>query len=490
MADFDIAVIGGGLNGVSVARDAAGRGLRVVLLEQDDIGSGATAVSSGLMEGNFTDLERGSFLRVRSALAERDIGLRSAPHLVRPSRCVVPVHGEERPPAMLRASLFAYDRLAPRGFHTKTKELDLTHHEIGHPLKRSVGVAFAYADCTVDDTRLAIVTGLDAAERGAVVLTGARCVRAERSDLWRLSVVNRGHRETITARALVNATGAWTRAFAETVLRLAPLDVVVERVTQIVMPRLFTHDSVYVLQHSDKSLIYALPYCRDFTLIGIARQEFQGDPAFVSATSVDISYLCQAAARYFREPIEPSGVVRALAGLYVISASDAGKRQRRDGRMVFHRKHGEAPLLSVFGGATTTVRRRAELAMIRLASYFVTSPPWSAKAALPGGDFSYDKFDDQIDAARARWPFLTDAHARRLVEAYGSRLDRVLGDAKSMDDLGPRFGDDLTGAEVRYLMTTEFARFPDDVLWRRSKLGLTLSKSDRDALALFMAEPA
>jgi glycerol-3-phosphate dehydrogenase len=490
MADFDIAVVGGGLNGVSIARDAAGRGLRVILLEQDDIGGGGTAVSSGLMEGNFTDLERGAFLRVRSALAERDIALRAAPHLVQPVRCVVPVHGDERPPAMLRASLFGYDRLAPRGFHSKTKELDLTHHEMGHPLKRALGVAFAYSDCVVDDTRLASLTALDARERGAAILTGARCVRADRSDIWRLSIVNRGHRETVTARALVNAAGAWMRSFAEVELRMKPLDVLFERVTQIVMPALFDHDGVYVLQHSDKRLIYARPYQRHFTLIGMAKQDFSGDPAYVSATSADLNYLCQAAGRFFREPIEPTDVVRAFSGIHVIAASDAGRRQRRDGRMVFDRRHGEAPLLSVFGGATTTVRRRAELAMIRLASFFVSSPPWTADEALPGGDFSYDRFDEQIDAARTRWPFLSDAHARRLVEAYGSRLDQVLGDATIMDDLGELFGGDLTAAEVRYLMTHEFARFPEDILWRRSKLGLVLTATERDALAQFMAQPA
>jgi glycerol-3-phosphate dehydrogenase len=490
MADFDIAVIGGGLNGVSVARDAAGRGLRVVLIEQNDIGGGATAASSGLLEGHFIDSEHGAFLRVRQALAERNVLLRAAPHLVRPVRCVVPVHNDERPPAMLRAMLFAYDRLAPRGFHEKTKELDLTHHEVGHPLKRPIGVAFSYSDCLVDDARLAILTARDAAERGAAVLTGARCVRGERSDIWRLSLVNRGQRQVITARALVNATGAWTRTFAEAALKLKPLDVAFERVTQIVMSSLFQHENVYVLQHSDNSLIYAMPYQGHYTLIGMARKTFDGDPAFVSATSADIGYLCDAAARYFREPVEPSAAIRAYTGVDVVAGSDGGLRQRREGQMVFERKHGEAPLLSICGGETTTVRRRAELAVTRLAPFFVTAPSWTATAGLPGGDFSYDKFDGQVDAARVRWPFLAGASVRRLVLAHGSRLDQVLGDAASMDDLGQRFGAGLTAAEVRYLMTHEFARFADDVLWRRTKLGLGMSKADRDALAAFIAGAA
>ncbi len=326
MADFDIAVIGGGLNGVSIARDAAGRGLRVVLFEQGDIGGGATAASPGLIHGNFPDLERGAFLRVRAALAERDTLLRTAPHLVRSTRFVLPVHEQERPPSMLRATLFAYDRLAPRGFHARTGELDLTHHEMGVPLKRSVGVAFDYSDCLVDDARLTSLTAVDAAERGATIITGARCMRADRTDVWRVAVVNRGQRETINAHALVVAAGAWVRGFAETVLRLPPPEVTFERISAIVVRRLFEHDNVYVFQNSDKQLVYFIPYQRDFTLIGVVAQASTGDPASVSTTSTDVTYLCQAASRYLREPVGPSDVVRAVAGMNVVSADDATRR--------------------------------------------------------------------------------------------------------------------------------------------------------------------
>lgn len=490
MADFDIAVVGGGLNGVSIARDAAGRGLRVILVEQDDIGVGATAASPNLIQGNFPDLERGAFLRVRAALAERDLMLKTAPHLVAPTRFVLPVHAQERPPAMLRASLFAYDRMAPRGFHTPSSELDLTHHGMGVPLKRAVGVAFDYSDCLADDTRLTSLMAVDAAERGAVIRTGARCVRADRSDRWRISVVNRGQRETIDARALVNATGGWTVGFSETVLRRRPPDVIFERASIIIVPRLFDHDSVYVFQNNDKRLVYAIPYQRDFTMIGTAMQASADDPASVSATSADVIYLCLAAGRYFREAIGPSDVVRAVAGVNVVGTADARRRLRRDGRMIFERKFGEAPLLTVYGGATTTARRRAELAMVRLAPFFETSPPWTAHEPLPGGDFSWSEKEERIAAARLRWPFLTEDNARRMFMAYGTRIEVVLGDAANMDDLGPRFGAELTGAEIRYLMKTEFARFADDILWRRSKLGLTLGRAERDALALFMATPA
>lgn len=490
MADFDIAVIGAGLNGVSIARDAAGRGLRVILIEQDDIGGGATAASPGLIQGNFSDLERGAFLRVRAALAERDIMLRTAPHLVSPARFVLPMHDEGRPPSALRTSLFVYDRMAKGEAHSRSSELDLTHHQMGLPLKRAVGVAFDYSDCLVDDTRLASLIAVDAAERGAVIRTGARCVRADRTEDWKIAVVNRGLRETIVARALVNATGAWVRGFAEAALRLPPPDVIFERVSAIVVRRLFEHGNIYAFQNSDKRLIYAIPHERDFTLIGTAQQVCTGDPASVSATSSDVNYLCLAVNRYFREPIGPPDVVHAVAGLNVVSAGDAGKRLRRDGYTKFERKTGEAPLLTIMGGATTTARRRAELAMVRLGTFFITAPEWTSYTPLPGGDFFWREKESRIDAVRQRWPFLDESNARRMFTAYGTRIETILGEAKSMDDLGPRFGSDLTGAEVRYLVTREFARFADDILWRRSKLGLRLAKADREALEQFMAAPA
>ena len=298
MADVDIAIIGGGLNGTSVARDAAGRGLQVALFEQNDLGSGGTAAAPHLMHGNFIDLERGNALRVRAALGERDIALRIAPHLVRPARIVLPVHSEERPPAMLRGGLFVYSRLAARSPLPRSEVLDLTIDEAGHSLKRSLGLALAYSDCTVDETRLVVLNAADAAARGAAIRTGARCVWAERSGTWRLAVVNRGRRETVTARVLVNASGAWTRQVAETVLHLPAVQASFLKVSQIVVRRMFDGDNVYVLQNDDRRMVYAIPYHRDFTLIGTSERSFAGDPAMASASADDIAYLCAAA----REP--------------------------------------------------------------------------------------------------------------------------------------------------------------------------------------------
>ena len=490
MADYDLAIIGGGLNGVSVARDAAGRGLRVIVLEQGDLGGAASSATSRLIHGDLAMLERRGLLRVRRALAERDVWLRIAPHLVRPTRFVIPAHADERPSWLLRSWLLLYDRLAPRMGLPPSLTVDVTHHPVGNALKRPFGLAFEYSDCVVDDSRLVIACAIDAAERGADIRTGARCVRAERLDVWRLVVIDRGHRRVITSRAVVNASGAWTASVAETVLRIVPpkpgaTRLGAARMSQIIVPRLFDTDNVYVFQNSDRRLIFASPYQRDFTLIGTIGRPFKGDPAIVTMTTEDEAYLCEAANRYFREPIHPSDVIRTVSGANAVFDPAA-----RDGTMMFDRRRGKAPLLTMFGGDVTTLRLRAERAVSRFTPFYPMSPRWTAKAPLPGGDFGWAKFDAEVDRAQGRWRFLTEAQATRLVEAYGTRIADVLGEAKTRADLGPAFGPELTGAEVRYLMAKEWARFPEDVLWRRTKLGLTMPPEGREALAAFMAAPA
>jgi glycerol-3-phosphate dehydrogenase len=486
MADYDLAIIGGGLNGVSVARDAAGRGLRVILLEQGDLGAAASSTTSRMIHGDLALLERRAFSRVRAALAERGIWLKIAPHLVRPMRFAIPAHSDERPAWLLRAGLLLYDRLASQSRLPASAIIDVTHHPIGNVLKRPFGLAFEYSDCMVDDSRLVIANAVDAAEHGAEIRTGARCVRADRLDIWRLVVIDRGHRQVITARALANASGAWTASVAETVLRLPPLKVGTVQIGQIVVRRLFDTDNVYVFQNSDRRLIFASPYQRDFTLIGSVGHAFKGDPAIVSMPAADVAYLCDAANRYFRERVEPADVIRTYSGANAVMHVSSW-RAARDGATMFDYRSGLAPLLSIFGGDVTNSRLRAERAVGRLTPFYPMSPRWTATAPLPGGDFAWERFEAEVDRAVERWPFLTEVQAQRLVAAYGSRLEAVLGDAKTRADLGPVFGPELTGAEVRYLMAREWARFPDDVLWRRSKLGLTMSLGDREALATFMA---
>jgi glycerol-3-phosphate dehydrogenase len=486
MADYDLAIIGGGLNGVSVARDAAGRGLRVILLEQGDLGAAASSATSRLIHGDLSVLERRGFLRVRAALAERDTWLRIAPHLVRPMRFAIPAHSDERPSWLLRSGLLLYDRLASRSRLPGAATIDVTHHPVGNALKRPFGTAFEYSDCVVDDSRLVIANAVDAAERGADIRTGARCVRADRHEIWRLAVIDRGHRQVITARAVANASGAWTASVAETVLRVPPLNVGTAQMSQIVVRRLFDTDHVYVFQNHDRRLIFASPYERDFTLIGSVGRSFKGDPAIVAMAAGDVAYLCDAANRYFRERVEPSDVIRTVSGANAV-IDPRRRRAARDGTLRFDYRRGKAPLLTMFGGDVTTSRLRAERAVSTLTPFYPMSSRWTASAPLPGGDFAWERFEAEFDSARERWPFLTEAQARRLLAAYGSRLKDILGDAKGRAELGPGFGPDLTGAEVRHLMTKEWARFPDDILWRRSKLGLTISSADRDALAVFMA---
>jgi glycerol-3-phosphate dehydrogenase len=488
MADYDLAIIGGGLNGVSVARDAAGRGLRVILLEQGDLGGAASSATPRMIHGDLAVLERRAFLRVRAALAERDIWLRTAPHLVRPTRFVIPAHSDERPPWLLRTGLLLYDRLAPRILPASVT-VDVTHHPIGNALKRPFGTAFEYSDCLVDDSRLVIANAVDAAERGADIRTGARCVRADRLDTWRLAVIDRGHRQVITARALANTSGAWTASVAETILRMPPPRVGAAQISQIIVRRLFDTDNVYVFQNIDRRLIFASLYERDFTLIGTVGRAFKGDPAIVAMPATDVAYLCDAANRYFRERVEPADVIRTVSGVNMVVGA-LNKRIARDGSMAFDARRGKAPLLTIFGGDVTTSRLRAERAVSRLTPFYPMSPRWTAATPLPGGDFAWQRFEAEVDRACERWRFLTEAQARRMVAAYGSRLEAVLGDAKDRAGLGPSFGPELTGAEVRYLMAKEWARFPDDILWRRSKLGLTMPPADRDALAAFMATPA
>jgi glycerol-3-phosphate dehydrogenase len=490
MADYDLAIIGGGLNGVSVARDAAGRGLRVILIEQGDLGGAASAASGRLIWGDLSVLERRALRRTRAALAERAIWMRTAPHLVRPAHFVIPAHSDERPAWLLRLGLFLYDRLAPSGSSLPgSATIDITHHPIGDALQRPFGTAFGYSDCLVDDSRLVIASAIDAAERGAVIRTGARCVRADRLDTWRLVVIDRGHRQVITAGSLANASGAWTASVAETVLRTPPPPVTAIKLGQIIVRRFFDTDNVYVLQNTDRRLVFASPYQRDFTMIGTVARGFNGDPAAVSMSADEVAYLCDAANRYFRTRVDTADVIRSVAGVNLVTGRP-GRRFVREGTVMFDARRRKAPLLTIFGGDVTTARLRAERAVSHLVRFYPMSRRWSAHAALPGGDFPFQSFETEVESARERWKFLTSDQALRLVSAYGSRLHQVLGEAKETADLGPSFGPDLTGAEVRYLMDKEWARFPDDILWRRSKLGLTMEPAEREQLAAFMtAQP-
>lgn len=493
MADFDLAIVGGGINGAGIARDAAGRGFRVVLFEQNDLASGTSSASSKLIHGGLRYLEQRQFRLVHAALREREVLLRAAPHLIRPLRFVLPINQARRSATLLRLGLLLYDWIGWRKILPGTRELDLLTDDAGLPLKTRFHHAFEYSDCFADDARLVVLNAVDAAERGAAIRTRTRCVRAERRDVWQLVLNARGRREVVTARILVNAAGAWNESFAETALRVPPQRRLrLDKGSHIVVRRLYDHDRAYILQAPDNRVVFAIPFQRDFTLIGTTDKSFVGDPAIVAASGEEIDYLCTVVNEYFRSEIGAADVVWAYAGIRSLYDDGARKAQDvgRDYTLILDEHFGEAPLLTVYGGKITTYRRLAEEALGRLAHFFPRSRPWTAESALPGGDFVYDGVDTLIESTQRTWRFLTADHARRLVGAYGTRISRVLGQATKLDDLGMRFGADLTAAEVRYLMAEEWAATADDVLWRRSKLGLRFTPAQTALLERFMAAPS
>jgi glycerol-3-phosphate dehydrogenase len=490
MADFDLAIIGGGINGVGIARDAAGRGLKVLLVEQGDLASGTSQASSKLIHGGLRYLEHGALRLVRAALSEREVLLRMAPHLIRPLRFVLPLDQRYRSPALLRLGLFIYDMIGRREILPPTRTVDLTVDATGLPLRRHFHRGYEYSDCFTDDARLVVLNAVDAAERGAAIRTRTRCVRGERGDVWRLILNARGVREVATARVLVNAAGAWAETVAETVLRQKPSGRMrLDKGSHIVVPRFYDHDRAYILQALDGRVVFTIPFQRDFTLIGTTDQGFVGDPAAAVPSEAEIAYLCDVVSTCFRATIVTADVVWAYAGVRALYDDGAGKPQDigRDYTLVLDKSFCLAPLLTAYGGKLTTFRRLAEEALARLAPFFAPAPAWTAHSTLPGGDVAYDGVAALVERAQSRWRFLRQEHAERLVGAYGTRIEQILQSATCPEDLGTWLGADLTAAEVRYLMAKEWAQTADDVLWRRSKLGLRLTQSERAGLERFMA---
>jgi glycerol-3-phosphate dehydrogenase len=490
MADYDLAIIGGGVNGAGIARDAAGRGARVLLLEQNDLASGTSSASTKLIHGGLRYLEHGAFLLVREALAEREVLLRMAPHIIRPMRFVLPAVPGPRAPFMLRLGLFLYDTLGARKLLPPAAAIDLTTHAAGGALARRFRSGFEYSDCSVDDARLVVLNAVDAAARGASVRTRTRLVRAEREDVWRLILNARGRRETASARVLVNATGPWVGIVAETVLRLGdkqPIRLV--KGSHIVVRKLFDHDLGYIFQLSEKRIVFALPFAGEFTLIGTTNEDFSGSLEAVAPSAEEVIFLCRTASEFFRAPVGPEHVVWAFAGVRSLHDDGAGRPEdvTRDYHLVLDGRSGTAPLLTVYGGKITTYRRLAEEALRKLAHPLPLPGPWTATAPLPGGDFLWDRIETRVAQTLRNWPFLGEAEALRLTRAYGTGVERIFGPAARREDVAPWFGP-LSAAEVRHLMQHEWARTAEDVLWRRSKLGLRLTGMEKDGLARFMTD--
>ncbi|MBR0644794.1 glycerol-3-phosphate dehydrogenase [Plastoroseomonas hellenica] len=490
----DLAVIGGGVNGCGIARDAAGRGLSVLLVEQGDLAGATSSASTKLIHGGLRYLEHYAFRLVREALVEREVLLSAAPHIVRPLRFVLPHHRGLRPWPVLRLGLFLYDHLGGRRILPGTRSLDLRHDAAGVPLKPGFTRGFEYSDCWVEDSRLVLLNARDAAARGAQVLTRTRCAAARRAEGgWRLTLrdVETGSVTEVAARALVNAAGPWVAQVAELAGVARPQRVRLVKGSHIVTRRLFDHDRCYIFQNTDSRIVFAIPYEDDFTLIGTTDQDFtDGDPSSVAATAAEEAYLRDAVGAYFNKQVAPEDVVWRYSGVRSLYDDGATLAQEatRDYVLTLDAAEAAAPILSVFGGKITTYRRLAEAALEKLAPHLPElRAPWTARASLPGGDFPWNGTAALEAALRRDHPFLDNSEARRLVRLYGTEAPAVLGGARSAAELGEEFGAGLTAREVQWQMREEWARSAEDVLWRRTRLGLRLTPAQQDRLAAFMA---
>lgn len=508
--DCDVLIVGGGINGCGIARDLAGRGWRVVLCEKDDLASHTSSSSTKLIHGGLRYLEYYEFSLVRKALQEREVLLKSAPHIIWPLRFVMPHDPSMRPAWMIRIGLFMYDHLARREVLPGSRSVDLRAHAAGKPLKAQYKRGFIYSDGWVDDARLVVLNALDAKARGAEVLTRTRCVHAQRdADGWTATLLGAdGTKRTLRARAVVNAAGPWAESFLRGVARsakgeaLATKSLRLVKGSHIVVPRLFEHDHAYIFQNPDKRIIFAIPYQDEFTLIGTTDIELTGDdPGAARIAEEEVEYLCTQASRYFEKPIAPSDVVWTYSGVRPLLDDDSGDPSAVTRDYMLESNTAAAPLLSVWGGKITTFRKLAEDAADEVGRMLGQSaqqrPAWTDGAFLAGGDLSSwigparrpdEDFERFVEAVQARYPWLGSQLVRRLARAYGARIADLLGDAKAMADLGLEVAPGLHERELRFLQDNEWAVSADDVLWRRSKLGLHYTPEQREQVARWLQQ--
>ncbi len=490
---YDLLVIGGGVNGTGIARDAAGRGLKVLLCEKNDLASATSSSSSKLIHGGLRYLESYEFRLVREALAEREVLLNLAPHIIWPLRFVLPVEKGMRPAWMLRAGLFLYDHLARRAVLPGTKTLNLRRCLQGAPLHPHFAKGFEYSDCWADDARLVVLNAVDAAERGAVIATRTECLSLDRSpDKWTATLKAAGGAPyQVDARVIVNAAGPWVDDLLGRMGRRANRgNLRLVKGSHIVTRKLFEGDHAYIFQSPDGRVIFAIPYEEDFTLIGTTEQDWSLDQGEVRISSEETAYLCETINRYFTKAITSDDVIWSYAGVRPLfdDQNESASVVTRDYVFDLDADNDRlAPALSIFGGKLTTYRKLAEQAVEKLTPYFGDiAPSWTAAAPLPGGDFNPAEIAALQAKHHARWPWLPDAQSQRMTKAYGTRLAQVIGDAGSLQELGQDFGAGLYTAEVNYLKTHEFAQTAEDIIWRRSKLGLRLNAEEQMALAQAM----
>jgi glycerol-3-phosphate dehydrogenase len=485
MKEFDVAIIGGGINGCGIARDAAGRGLSVLLLEQGDLASGTSSYSSKLIHGGIRYLENYDFRLVRESLHERELLLRNAPHLVRPMRFVIPHVASMRPAWMMKIGIKLYDFLAGRSVLPRSRALDLADDPAGAPLRASGGIGFEYSDCVTDDARLVVANAIDARERGADIRTRTRLVSARRiGERWELVIAQGAKRETCQARALINAAGPWAANVIETIVKgVKPVKLRLVKGSHIVYPRLHAHERAYVLQNDDGRVVFAIPFAEKYTLIGTTDVETSGDPAHAAASADEIQYLCRLASQFFRTPVEPTHVIWTFAGVRpLIDGGGTAAKATREYQIISDGGYGEAPLLSLIGGKLTAFRAMSEDVVNKLGHWLVLRAPWTANEPLPGGDLGLRGLEGLLSDLALQHSYLPASTARRLALGYGRRAMNVLGDSKSIDDLGSRLAGDLYRRELDYLREHEWAQSADDVLFRRTKLGVGASPGEIEAV--------
>ncbi len=508
--ECDVLVVGGGINGAGIARDLAGRGLSVCLVEQDDLAAHTSSASTKLIHGGLRYLEHREFGLVRKALGEREVLLKSAPHIMWPLRFVLPHDPSMRSAWLIRLGLFLYDHLARREVLPGSHGVDLRRSTLGVPLRPHFKRGFVYSDGWVDDARLVVLNAIDARERGATVLTRTRCVRAERGAThWQVTLADTsapGTRQQVRARALVNAAGPWAERFLRDVAqakageRLANRSLRLVKGSHIVVPRQFEHDHAYIFQNPDGRIVFAIPYERDFTLIGTTDQEVKGDPRDARCEADEVAYLCEQASRYLARPIRPADVVWTYSGVRPLLDDASGDPSAVTRDYLLEQDTQAAPLMTVWGGKITTFRQLAEDAADAICRQLglpaAAKGAWTRGASLPGGDLSDwiqargrpdEDFAAFVLAVRQRHPWLPAELAHRLARAHGSRIALVLGQAQRLSDLGEEVVPGVHEAELRHLQRSEWACSADDVLWRRSKLGLHLTVAQREAVAWWMA---
>ncbi len=487
-AEYDVVVVGGGVNGSGIAMDAAGRGLRVLLCEMNDLASATSSSSSKLIHGGLRYLEHYEFRMVREALAERESLLNNAPHIMWPMRFRLPHRPHLRPAWMIRTGLFLYDHLAKRERLPGSRGITFTDQD---PLKETITRGFEYSDGWVDDARLVVLTARKAAGLGATILTRTRCTHAERGNTaWTVSLqdTRTGNTRTVTGRVMVNAAGPWVSSlFRDTLSMPAPKMIRMVKGSHIVVPRLNRDTEAYILQNEDERIVFVIPYEDSFSLVGTTDVDYQGDPKKAQISPEETRYLLDIVNSYFKRQLSEDDVTWTYSGVRPLLDDEEANAHRasRDYSFEVDAIRGKAPILSVFGGKITTYRKLAEAATNKLCQFFPgAGRPWTKNAVLPGGDF--DSQAQLLAELQKHYPWLPGLLASRLVRTYGTDSFPVLGDASGIGDLGRLFTGTLHEREVRYLVSHEWAMTADDILWRRTKQGLYASPGEHVALEHYL----